>query len=158
MLTSLRKRLESILEMEEDSDFSDGKNATSFAATALLIEAARSDSDVTPDELELIEQSLVLQLGVHAEDIKQTIQLAQNQLDHATCLYEITKIINHHWTIAEKIGLLEAMWRVVLSDQHLDPHEQHLMRKIKGLLYLSQSEYISAKMRAKEALATQGNG
>ena len=124
----------------------------SSAATALLIETARADDDFDESELAQIEQTLVNVLNVDASHIKQTLESAQQELDQATCLHELTSIINSDWEFKAKVNLIEAMWKVVLSDQHIDPNEHHLMRKIKGLLHIPQSEYIAAKLRARDSL------
>ncbi len=152
MFSVIKNRLEKLLVVEKSDSQTDVVQATSFAATALLLEAAQADNKIDEEELRQIEQSLVSHLGISPDSIEQTIRLAQNELDHATCLYEITKLINDNWKYEEKINLIEAMWKVVLSDQRLDPHEQHLMRKVKGLLHIPQSEYIAAKLRARNAL------
>ncbi len=152
ILSNLRRNLETFLSVEDDITKIDSAELTSNAAAALLLEAAQADSQIDDSELEQIELSLVNNLGVNPENIKEIVREAQKQLDHATCLHEITKIINQNWTVKDKISLIESMWKVVLSDQHLDAHEQHLMRKIKGLLHIPQTEYIAAKLRAKDAL------
>ncbi len=155
ILSNLRRNLETFLSVEDDIAKSDSAELTSNAAAALLLEAAQADNQIDNKELEQIELSLVNNLGVNPENIKEIVRDAQKQLDHATCLHEITKIINQNWTVEEKIKLIESMWKVVLSDQHLDAHEQHLMRKIKGLLHIPQTEYIAAKLRARNALGAQ---
>ena len=137
----------------EDSDVNrDGTWNPSSAATALLIETARADDHFDESELAQIEQTLINVLNVDASHIKQTLESAQQELDQATCLHELTSIINSDWEFKAKVNLIEAMWKVVLSDQHIDPNEQHLMRKIKGLLHIPQSEYIAAKLRARDSL------
>ncbi len=152
ILSNLRRNLETFLSVEDDTAKFDSTELTSNAAAALLLEAAQADNQIDDTELEQIELSLVNNLGVNPENIKVIVREAQKQLDHATCLHEITKIINQNWTVKDKISLIESMWKVVLSDQHLDAHEQHLMRKIKGLLHIPQTEYIAAKLRARDAL------
>ena len=137
----------------EDSDIKRGRTwDPSSAATALLIETARADDHFDESELAQIEQTLVNVLNIDASHIKQTLESAQQDLDQATCLHELTSIINNDWEFKAKVNLIEAMWKVVLTDQHIDPNEHHLMRKIKGLLHIPQSEYIAAKLRARDAL------
>lgn len=152
MLSNLKKNLEKLLTVEDDIAQGDSPQVTSIAAAALLLEAAHADNELDDAELKQIELSLTKNLGVDPENIKETMRSAQEQLDHATCLHEMTKIVNQNWTVRDKISLIESMWKVVLSDQHLDAHEQHLMRKMKGLLHIPQTEYIAAKLRAREAV------
>lgn len=152
ILSNLKKNLEKLLTVEDDIAQGDSPQVTSIAAAALLLEAAHADNELDDAELEQIELSLTKNLGVDPENIKETMRSAQEQLDHATCLHEMTKIVNQNWTVRDKISLIESMWKVVLSDQHLDAHEQHLMRKMKGLLHIPQTEYIAAKLRARETV------
>ena len=152
ILSNLKKNLEKLLTVEDDIDQGDSPQVTSIAAAALLLEAAHADNELDDTELKQIELSLTKHLGVDPENIKEIMSSAQEQLDHATCLHEMTKIVNQNWTVRDKISLIESMWKVVLSDQHLDAHEQHLMRKMKGLLHIPQTEYIAAKLRAREAV------
>jgi uncharacterized tellurite resistance protein B-like protein len=45
------------------------------------------------------------------------------------------------------------MWQVAYADGHLSAHENHLMRKIADLLYVSHSDYIAAKVRARQKIS-----
>jgi uncharacterized tellurite resistance protein B-like protein len=51
----------------------------------------------------------------------------------------------------EKVRIIEYMWQVAYTDRQISAHEDHLMRKIAGLLYIAHGDYIAAKMRAKPA-------
>lgn len=152
ILSNLKKNLEILLSVDDEAAQGDSSVTTATAAAALLLEAAHADSRLDDDELRQIEVSLIKHLRVDPDDIRQTMHDAQRQLDHSTCLHEMTKLVNQNWTVADKVRLIESMWKVVLSDQHIDSHEQHLMRKIKGLLHIPQSEYIAAKLRARNAI------
>ena len=152
MLNKFRNRLENLLAPDDTADSAEQSTAATFAATALLIEAAQADSELSDDELTQIKNSLSSQFGIRVNEVEQTLLGAHETLDAATCLYEITNIVNRDWSLNQKIHLIEAMWKVVLSDNYLDPNENHLMRKIKGLLYIPQAEYINAKIRAQSGL------
>ena len=155
MLTLLKQKLTNILTVEESVSELNQERAPRFAAAALLLEAAYADSNCSESELMQIKYSLINHLAIHSNEIDEILELAQAQLDGATCLHEITTIINRNWTLKRKINLVESLWRVVLSDEHLDAHEQHLMRKVKSLLHIPQTEYIAAKIRAQKT--TQDN-
>ncbi len=152
MLSKFRQNLSSILDFDHTESTPDTTWATSAAATALLIEAASADNHFSQSELQQIEHTLATVLKIDVSQIEQTLQTAQENLDHATCLHEITSVINSNWDNKAKNDLMEALWKVVLTDQRIDPNEQHLMRKIKGLLHIPQSDYIAAKIRAQKAL------
>lgn len=52
---------------------------------------------------------------------------------------------------AEKVRIIEYMWYVAYADRQISAHENHLMSKIAGLLYIPYGDYVAAKMRAKPA-------
>jgi hypothetical protein len=58
--------------------------------------------------------------------------------------------------------ILEMMWEVVYADGVLDPQEDMLLRRIAGLIYVSDGERGAARKRALERLAaakgTDGGG
>ncbi len=58
--------------------------------------------------------------------------------------------MNEHFTQAEKIRLVEAMWQVAYADARPDENEMHTISKVAGLLHVTHGENIGAKMRAKE--------
>ena len=155
MLATLKQRLERAVPIDKTDSSYDSEQTTRLAATALLIEAAQADNELNATELEHIKSTLVNVLGVKTAQVDEVLSIAQSNLEAATCLHEITSTVNRNWTLDEKILLIEALWQVVLSDEILDPHEQHLMRKIQALLYIPQSAYIAAKMRVRQALATK---
>ena len=158
MLSAIKQKLATFVPASDENSSEERLLTTAYAATALLIEAAQADNDFDASELRQIEHTLTEVLGIDASEVRQTLDAAQNELQQATCLHELTSIINSEWEFKAKIELLEAMWKVVLTDQYIDPNEQHLMRKIKGLLHIPQSEYIGAKIRAKAALGASNQG
>jgi len=59
--------------------------------------------------------------------------------------------INRSFSAHDKVHIVELMWEVAYADGTLSAHEQHVMRKIAELLYVSHGDYIAAKLRAKSA-------
>ena len=79
------------------------------------------------------------------------MELATTAAHTAYDYQRFTGTLNDHFTQAQKIDLVEAMWQVAYADDHLDAHEHHTISKVAGLLHVTHGEYIAAKMRAKEA-------
>ena len=67
-----------------------------------------------------------------------------------TSYHPLTRIINNHFSAEDKRRLVEHMWRVAHADHKVDMYEDHLVRKISELLYVSHREFISAKHRARD--------
>ena len=124
-----------------------------LAAAALLLEVARADFSVNSDEQESIQRMVASAYGLTPKETDELIELAEEEVNDATCLHSFTSLINEQWPLEKKIELVERMWQVAYADNHLDSHEQHLIRKIATLLYLPHKAYVEAKLRGK---ATSG--
>jgi uncharacterized tellurite resistance protein B-like protein len=85
--------------------------------------------------------------------VTQLIERGQTTAKAANDFQKFTSLLNHELEMPEKIRILEAMWQVAYTDKHISAYENHLMHKIAGLLYISHTDYIAAKMRAKAATA-----
>ena len=75
---------------------------------------------------------------------------AEQTAKTASDYFQFTSCINDNLPHDRKIRLIESMWRIAYASHEVDPNENHLIGKIAELLYVTQGEYIGAKMRAKE--------
>jgi uncharacterized tellurite resistance protein B-like protein len=41
------------------------------------------------------------------------------------------------------------MWVIAFSDEELDKYEEYLIRKVSNLIYVSHSDFIKSKLKAK---------
>ncbi len=121
-----------------------------LAAAALLFEVSRSDFSTDDSERTKIHDLVQTQFSLSEDETETLMQLAEQQAEHATSLHGFTSLINDHWSLEQKIGLVEFMWRVAYADEHLDAHELHLMRKLGSLLYIPHQQFVAAKLRAKQ--------
>ncbi len=122
-----------------------------LACAALLIEVINSDNEL--DERETEEFLVLLQssLQIPEEDLNDIMRLAEREARQATSLYEFTRLINDGYEYAEKVKLVENMWRVAFSDQQLDKYEEALIRKVADLLYVSHQDFIKTKLAARDS-------
>lgn len=78
--------------------------------------------------------------------------LAKTTAQEAISLQGFTREICEHWDNPKRLKLLEYLWLLALADEKIDPHERHLVRKVAGLLYLTDTEIIVARENAKQQL------
>ena len=52
----------------------------------------------------------------------------------------------------ERVGILELLWEVVYADGTLHDYEASLLRRVAGLLYVSDRESGEARLRVMERL------
>ncbi|HAJ74883.1 MAG: TerB family tellurite resistance protein [Gammaproteobacteria bacterium] len=149
MLDAIKRFFDNKLAQEDTVDPAIDLSKTDLACAALLIEVMNSDHEL--DQRETDEFLKVLQdcLKVSDEDLDQLIELAHTQSQQATSLYEFTRLINDAYNYEQKVLLIENMWRIAFSDEHLDKYEDHLIRKISELIYVTHSDFIKSKLKVR---------
>ena len=151
MLNSIRQFFENKLVNNEEEPTSSSIAKTDLACAALLIEVINSDHKLEEQETQAFFSVLQNNLNIPGEDIDELVELAENQAKEATSLYEFTSLINSDYDYSQKVGLIENMWRIAFSDNSLDKYEDHLIRKISDLIYVSHSDFIRAKLKVRDA-------
>ncbi|MBT6058442.1 MAG: TerB family tellurite resistance protein [Gammaproteobacteria bacterium] len=126
-------------------------NRVDLTCAALLVEVMNSDHEL--DEREHQEFMSVLQqsYNIAESDLEELTQLAKDEAFEATSLYEFTKLINDSYDYQQKVELIENMWRIAFSDKRLDKYEDHLIRKVSELIYVSHSDFIKTKLKVRVA-------
>jgi uncharacterized tellurite resistance protein B-like protein len=134
---------------EEEEAPSSAMSRVDLTCAALLVEVMNSDHEL--DEREHQEFMAVLQqsYNIAEADLEELIQLAKDEAFEATSLYEFTKLINDSYDYEQKIELIENMWRIAFSDKRLDKYEDHLIRKVSELIYVSHSDFIKTKLKVR---------
>ena len=55
-------------------------------------------------------------------------------------LYEFTRVINDNYSPEERVELMELLWEVVYADGEVHDMEAGLLRRIGGLIYVSDRD------------------
>ncbi|MDO6461748.1 TerB family tellurite resistance protein [Granulosicoccaceae sp. 1_MG-2023] len=118
-----------------------------LAAAALMMEVSRADYDMSGVELVRIRELLARALQLSEGQIDELVEAARRDSEHATSLHEFTRLINQHYSPAQKVDLFEWLWEVAYADGMLDKYEESLLRKIADLIYLSHQHFIQSKHR-----------
>jgi uncharacterized tellurite resistance protein B-like protein len=121
------------------------------ATTVLMVQILRADREVLVEEVEAVVDALVDTLGLEHDDAREILRLAGERVASSGALRAAAERLDKHLTRAERIELVERLWRVAFADAELRAHEEYLIRKVAGLLGLSTADLIEAKVRAKEA-------
>jgi len=132
----------------------DTRHALEVAAAALLVEIARIDGAMQPSERAAVLRAIHEKFALTDTEADNLLALAEREVKQAEGYYPFTSLINQNFSQEQKEYLIELMWRAAYADSELSAHELHLMRKVAGLLYVSDNAYILAKMRAKQARET----
>ncbi|HET8609744.1 MAG TPA: TerB family tellurite resistance protein [Burkholderiales bacterium] len=68
-----------------------------------------------------------------------------------TSYFEPVALINKHFSAQQKVDLIRQLWQVAFADGEADPYEDHYVRKIAELTYVSHTDFISAKLEVQAA-------
>ena len=121
-----------------------------LACAALLVEVARADYADDPRETEATLAAIRRVLEVSETDIAQLLSEANAEVEEGTSVFPHTSLINEHCSREQKYDILVAMWQVAFADGNLDKYEEHLIRRVAGLIHLDHSEFIQAKIEARD--------
>ncbi|MDC3075449.1 TerB family tellurite resistance protein [Pelagibacteraceae bacterium] len=114
----------------------------------LMIEAAYTDGKIDEGEINKIKTSLIDIFNEDQNDVILSIDKALKNKNNSKSLYYYTSFINKNFTDEKKFQLIEALWEIILSDGEVDDFESSLIRRLAGLLYISDVKSGNARKRA----------
>ena len=116
--------------------------------SGLMIEAANTDGEVTQEELNKISHSLINVFKEDPKAVEVSLTKAFDNKDNSKSLYYYTSKLNKSYSNENKIKLIEVLWEIILADNEIHDFETNLIRRLAGLLYISDVECGNAKIRA----------
>lgn len=150
-MMSFMKKISQLLETQSKSKNDDSEIIHIHSALAsLLYEAARVDRNVTDEDLTVAAESLSRLAKISIVDAQQFLVTASKPENRPTSYHPLATIINENFTYEQKCQLITSMWSIAHSDNHVDPHEDHIIRKISDLLYVSHQDFIHGKISARK--------
>ena len=127
-------------------DKKDNKNLELLCG--LMIEAAYTDGHIDQGELNKIKNSLVNVFGEEIKEVELVLDEAVKNKNNSKSLHHYTSFINKNFDEEKKILLIETLWEIVLSDNEIHDFESNLIRRLSGLLYISDVNSGNARKRA----------
>lgn len=150
MLSNLKQFFNTHLQSLDKMGEQDSETALKLAAAVLFVEVMHADHQVQDVEQQAVCQAISKTFDLTETEAEELFQLAEERVRDVTSLHEFTSLINRVFTREQKVKLVEQMWVVVFSDNELDSHEEHLVRRTAELLYVKHSDFIRAKHNALE--------
>ncbi|MCZ6605484.1 MAG: TerB family tellurite resistance protein [Alphaproteobacteria bacterium] len=134
-----------------------GLGETQVAAAALLVEAARMDDNFERSEWLAIRTMVGAEFGLSEEEAETLIAVAEEELEGSAEIYRFARIVKDRFEPEQRTKLIEMLWRVVYADGDLHDYEANLLRRVAGLIYVSDRDSGTArkKVLAEMSLAEQ---
>ena len=118
-----------------------------LAAAALMVEAAELDGSFDSDERAAIEAVVCRHFGLSGAEAGELIAAAKDVQDGANDLLGFTRALKDAYPPDERVEIIEMLWEVVYADGELHEYEANLLRRIGGLIYVSDRERGAARKR-----------
>ena len=123
-----------------------------MAAAVLFVEVMHADHKVDKRERQIVKRALLESFSLSRQDAEELLQQAEDRVKDVTSLHEFTSLLHSRLSNEEKVMLIEQIWRIILADDDVDKYEEHLVRRIAELLYVSHRDFIRAKLIAQAEL------
>jgi uncharacterized tellurite resistance protein B-like protein len=123
-----------------------------IAVAALLVHAARMDDTFDAAERQTIERLLAARFTLAPEAVQRLLAAAERRAEDSSQLYPFIRLAVERLDEQGRIRLIEMMWEVAYADGVLDPDEDALLRRVAGLLYVSDQDRGEARKRVLRRL------
>ncbi|AKO97375.1 MAG: TerB family tellurite resistance protein [Marinovum algicola] len=118
-----------------------------LALTALLVRVARSDETYDDDERTLIDKIAASRFGLSPFEASALRREAEQLESEAPDTVRFTRAIKDAVPFEARLGVIEALWQVVLADGTRDEAEDALLRMVAPMLGISDVDSAMARQR-----------
>ncbi len=151
MLKTLKDLFDNLLPPAPAADPRAAEHTLQLATAVMLVEVMRADASFQASERAAVMVALRDKFALTEDEAKRLAELAEATAKGATDLFSFTSRINDSFEMAQKIRMVEHMWRVAYADGHLGEHERQVLWRIADLLHVPQGAYVHARLRAQHA-------
>ena len=106
---------------------------------ALLIHAAKIDENYTDIEKEIINKAIINLNIVSSEKVQNILKKAEQKEKESNQIVEFTKEVKKN-SMEFRLNIIEILWKIVYSDGSKGTYESNLIRRVCGLLYVSDRD------------------
>ena len=121
-----------------------------LTATVLAHEIARSDGDISDDELSVLMEEIekiAIKVGKEKSEI---LKIVEDYSKDSTSFFEFIEDINKNYEKDKKLSLLRFMWKTAYADGRLDVDEERLVRRVADLIKIKDIEVLKLKDISKK--------
>ncbi len=151
MLKSLMDLFDRLLPPQPADDPRAAEHALQLATAVILVEGMGADASMRGDERAAVRAALREKFALSDDESRRLSELAEAAAHGATDLFAFTSHIDQRFDMAQKVRMVELMWRVAYADGHLADHERHVLWRIADLLHVPQGAYVHARLRAQQS-------
>ena len=126
-------------------------NNKSVLIAALLIHAAKIDENYTDVEKNIIKKALINLYNIKTNEAEKLLKDAEAKEQDSNQIVEYTREIKNN-SMEFRLKIIEILWKIVYSDGTDDNYESNLIRRVCGLLYISDRDSGMMKLKVKNLI------
>ena len=116
-----------------------------LTAAVLAYEIARSDGEISNEELSVLMQEVEKISAKVGKDKLEILNLVEEHSKNSVSFHEFIEDINKNYSKDEKTFLLRFMWKTAYADGKLDVDEERLVRRVADLIKIKDIEVLKLK-------------
>ena len=120
-----------------------------LTAAVLAYEIARSDGEISEDELSVLMQEIEKISQKVDRDTQEILKIVEIHSKDSVSFHEFVEDINKNYSKEEKISLLKFMWETAYADGILEVDEERLIRRVADLINIKDIEVLKLKDSTK---------
>ena len=118
---------------------------------ALLVHAAKIDDNYTNVEKQIIKKALLNLNLIKEDEADELLNKAEIKEQESNQIIEFTKEIKKN-SMKFRLKIIEILWQIVYSDETNDTYESNLIRRVCGLLYISDKDNGIIKLKIENLI------
>ena len=126
-------------------------NNKNILITALLIHAAKIDDNYTDVEKDIIKKALISLNAISSNEAEELLKKAEKIEQESNQIVIFTREIKKN-SMKFRLKIIEILWKIVYSDGSSDSYESNLIRRVCGLLYITDRDSGMIKLKVKNSL------
>ena len=126
-------------------------NNKNVLITALLIHAAKIDDNYTDVEKKIIKKALISLNTVTSSEAEELLKKGEKIEQESNQIVAFTREIKKN-SMEFRLKIIEILWKIVYSDGSSDSYESNLIRRVCGLLYISDRDSGMIKLKIKNSM------
>ena len=117
----------------------ESSNDKNILIIALLIHAAKIDENYTEIEKKIIKMAIMQLNQINENEAEKLLKIAEKKEEESNQIVEFTREIKKY-SMESRLKIIEVIWKIGYSDGVGDDYESNLIRRICGLLYISDKD------------------
>jgi len=120
-----------------------------LTAAVLAYEIARSDGDISNDELSVLMEEIEKIAKKVGKEKYEILKIVEMYSKDSVSFHEFVEDINNNYQKDQKLSLLGFMWKIAYADGRLDVDEERLVRRVAELIKIKDVEVLKLKYLSK---------